>query len=152
MTSPIEEFWSQERFAVVGASRRRDKFGNSLFREMKKRGMSVVAVNRHADTLEGERSFENLKKIPGKVDAAIIVVPPKETDIVLRQCADCGISHVWIQQGAESDRSRELANELGLTAVFDECALMFMEPVTFPHSVHHWIHTRFGKHHRVPVE
>ena len=147
MQVAIKEFWSQKRYAVVGVSRRREKFGNALFREMKKKGMDVCPVNSHADIIEGEKAYSTLKQIHDKPDAVIIVVPPRETDAVLRQCANCGISHVWIQQGAESDRSQEIAQELGIKTITHECALMFLEPVRFPHSFHGWLHRRFAKHH-----
>ncbi len=147
MQEMIREFWNQKKFAVVGVSQRPEKFGNTLFREMRKRGLNVVAVNRRKPSIDGIQVFENLKSIPERPDAVLMVVPPAETDQELRQCADMGITHVWIQQGAESAMSESLAHELGLKAVLRECAIMHMEPVRFPHSLHRWFHTRFGKRH-----
>ncbi len=148
MNTLIREFWDQKNFAVVGVSRRREKFGSAVFREMKKAGYDVVPVNRSGETIEGTQSYASLKQVPGNIGAAIVSVPPGETEAVLRQCAEKGIKHVWLQQGAESERAIDLAGELGLDLVHHECAFMFFPPAGVPHKLHKWVHTKISGHHK----
>src|SRR5262245_56238490 len=48
----IEEILSQRRFAVVGASRDRDKFGYKVFRALKVAGYAVYPVNPNAELID----------------------------------------------------------------------------------------------------
>jgi predicted CoA-binding protein len=148
MNATIKEFWKQQHYAVVGVSRKRQKFGSAIFREMKKAGYDVVPVNRNAGTIEGTEAFSTLNDIKHTLDAAVVVVTPRETEEVLRQCAARGIKHVWLQQGAESERAISLGEELGLNVIHHECAFMFFEPSGFPHTLHKWFHVRMSGHHR----
>ena len=148
MKESIEQFWNQQHFAVVGASRRRDKFGNLVFREMKRAGYDVVPINRNRIPVEKCESYATVKDVGRPLDAALLVISPEETEGALRQCADNGIRHVWIQKGAESERAIALGDELGLNVIHHECALMFLTPTRFPHSLHKWTHIHLNKHHR----
>jgi predicted CoA-binding protein len=148
MHKTIKEFWKQSHFAVVGVSRKPQKFGNAVFREMKKAGFDVVPVNRNAGTINGIEAFATLNDVKQQLDAAVLVVPPQETEAVLRQCASRGIKYVWLQKGAESERAITLGRDLGLNVIHHECALMFLEPSGFPHTLHKWFHVRMSGHHK----
>ncbi len=148
MNNFINEFWKQRYYAVVGVSRKREKFGNAVFREMKKAGYDVVPINRNTDTIEKTETFASLKHVQHQLDAAVLVVSPHETEAVLRQCAERGIKYVWLQRGAESERAITLGGELGLNLIHHECALMFIKPTRFPHTLHRWFHERMSGHHR----
>ncbi len=56
----IEEFLTLKTLAVVGVSRRKDKFGNVIYRELRARGYQVMAVNPNADMVEGDRCYAGL--------------------------------------------------------------------------------------------
>ncbi len=71
----IDDFLKQRTIAVVGASRNKRKFGNTLFRELKAKGYAAIPVNPHSDTIEGERCYPSLKALPVKVDGVAIVRP-----------------------------------------------------------------------------
>jgi predicted CoA-binding protein len=148
MNTAIKEFWKQQHFAVIGVSRRREKFGNVVFREMKKAGYDVVPINRNTDNIENSPTYPNLEEVKTPIDAALLVIPPQETETVLTQCAGKGIKYVWLQRGAESERAITLGDKLGLTIIHHECALMFIKPTRFPHSMHRWVHERLSAHHR----
>jgi predicted CoA-binding protein len=148
MENAVKEFWKQNRYAVIGVSRQRQKFGNAVFREMKKAGYDVVPVNRNVAIIEGSETVSNLNDVKQQLDAAVVVVSPQETEAVLRECAARGIKYVWLQRGAESERAITLGRELGLTVIHHECALMFIEPNGFPHTLHRWFHVRMSGHHR----
>jgi predicted CoA-binding protein len=149
MNTAINEFWKQNNYAVVGVSRQGRKFGNMVFREMKRAGFNVVPINRNKGTVENTETYGSLKEVQHQLDAAVLVIPPGETEAVLRQCAEHGIGHVWLQQGAESERAITLGEELKLNVIHHECALMFLEPTRFPHKFHRWVHKRLSKHHRL---
>ncbi|MGD0337279.1 MAG: CoA-binding protein [Bacteroidota bacterium] len=148
MNNSIDEFWKQRHFAVVGVSRKREKFGNAVFREMKKAGYDVVPINRNTDTIDNTETYASVKDVQHQLDAAVLVIPPNETETVLHQCAERGIRYVWMQRGAESERTIALGQKLDLNIIHHECALMFIQPTRFPHTLHRWFHERMSGHHR----
>ncbi len=142
----IAAFLASRSFAVVGVSADRRKFGHSLFREMRKQGLSVLPVHRSLDRVEGEKCYHSVTDIPGNVEAIVTAVPPEETERVLRECSGAGIRRVWMIKGSHSDRTVGLAQELGLEVVHGECPMMYLEPVRSVHRFHRWTKKLFGRY------
>lgn len=140
----VEEFLEQKTLAVVGVSRSGKKFGNAAARELRKKGYRVIPVHPVADEIDGERCYANLRELPEQVGGVLVVVPPSETERVVRDASDAGIGRVWMQQGAQSDTAIEYCNDRGISVVHGECILMFAEP-TGGHKLHRWIWKVLGK-------
>lgn len=119
----LREFADSECWAVVGATPRRDKFGNVTFRELVRRGKRVYPVNPKAKEVEGVACYPDLGSLPECVDCALIVVPPKQGEEVVKQAEEAGIRRVWFQPGAESSEALDYCREHGLEAVSGHCIL-----------------------------
>ncbi len=141
----IDDFLKQRTIAVVGASRKKGKFGNTLLKELKAKGYTAIPINPHTDMIEGERCYPSLKALPVKVDGVAVVVPPSEAERVVHEAADAGISRVWLQSGAESKEAIRFCEEHGISVVHGECMLMDAPPAAFPHRAHRFVRTIFGK-------
>jgi uncharacterized protein len=115
------------------------------FKAMKDRGMEVYPVSATADTVLGESCYRTLADLPQRPEAVLVVVPPARSAGVVRECADLGIEHVWLQQGAESAEGITLGKETGLALVHNACAFMYMPGTAFPHRVHRFVSELFGK-------
>ncbi len=140
----IDEFLAQRSLAVVGVSRSGKKFGNIAYRELKAKGYSLIPVHQEAQELEGDRCAPSLRTLPAPVTGVLVVVPPPQAEAVVRQAAEAGIRHIWLQPGAESPAAIRLAESLGCSVVAGECILMFAEPAGFGHRAHRWIRRWFG--------
>jgi len=138
-------FLGQQTLAVVGVSRSRRKFGNIVFRSLKEKGYRVLPVNPNVESVEGERCYPSLAALPEPVGGAVLVVPPPETEQVVREAAAAGIRHIWMQQGAESDAAIRYCEDEGLNLVHGECIMMFAEPVGFGHRLHRLLWGLLGK-------
>ncbi len=141
----VKDFLAQGRLAVVGVSRNPKKFGSYAYRELKVRGYRLFPVNRNIESLEGERCYSNLASLPEPVEGVLIVVPPAETEQVVREAAEAGIHRVWMQQGSESPAAIQFCQTHGIQVVSGECILMFAEPVRSFHSAHRWFWRLLGK-------
>jgi len=141
----VADFTAQKKLAVVGISRKGRKFGNMAFKELKKQGYQLFPVNPNAQTIEGERCYPSLSALPEPVDGVLVVVPPAETEKVVREAAAAGIKRVWMQQGAASPEAIRFCQENGIEAIHGECILMFTEPSAFFHRAHRWVWGVFGK-------
>jgi hypothetical protein len=141
----VEEFLSRKHLAVVGVSRSGKDFSNLAYRELKARGYRLVPVNPHADSLEGERCYHRLTDIEDKPEGALVLTGSSQTESVVRDAAEAGIRHLWIQQGSDSIGALELARQHGLSVVSGDCILMFAEPVASFHRFHRWVWKLLGR-------
>lgn len=88
--------------AVVGATDDPSKYGSVIYRDLKRKGFEVFAVNPNRETVDGDPAYDSLGELPVKATIVNVVVPPYATLEVLRKAKELGYSNVWIQPGAES--------------------------------------------------
>lgn len=141
----VNNFLNCKEFAIVGVSRKRSKFGNVIYKELKKKGMNVYGVNPNMENIEGDKCYNCLRELEGKVDAIVNVVSPNQTSEVVKEANEIGIKNVWMQQGSESEEAIKYCHENGINEIHKECILMFAEPVKSIHSFHRWIWKVIGK-------
>ena len=134
----VTDFINQKSFAVVGVSRKGNKFGNMAYKELKAKGYQVYAVHPEAEILEGDRAYKDFASLPGKVDGVVIVVPPAQTEKVVREAATAGIKRVWMQQGSESPAAIQFCQENGIAEVHGDCIMMYAIN-TGGHKFHGWL-------------
>lgn len=115
--SDIRAFLAGDRFAVVGASRARWKYGNKVLRCYLQHQRSVYPVNPNADEVEGLKVYRSLQSLPEAVHGASIITPPYVTEQIVEDAAAAGIKHLWMQPGAESRTAVERARELGMNVI-----------------------------------
>lgn len=142
--SMIDDFLAQRSLAVVGVSRSGNKFGNTVFRELRDKGYMVYPVNPLAPELEGEPCYASVAKLP-EVTGVVIAVPKSETEKVVREAHAVGIKRVWIQQGSETPAVLQFCEDNNIAAIYNECILMFAEPTQWFHRIHRGINRLTGK-------
>ena len=137
---PIAEaanrFLNCRSIAVTGVSRTPATHGaNVIYRRLRDRGYQVYPVNPHAEEVEGDRCYPDLKSIPDHVGAVVIATAPEHALASVQECADLGIENVWMHRamdaGSVSHEAAELARGRGLTVIEGGCPLMF-SPVADP--------------------
>ena len=133
------EFLENRRIAVTGVSRKPESHGgNVVYRRLRERGYEVFAVNPNADEVEGDRSYHDLRSIPGGVDAVVIATRPETAEQTMRECGDLGIKHVWMHRsfgaGSVSDAATEYGRGHGITVIDGGCPLMFDPTADFGHK------------------
>jgi len=90
--------------AVIGASNDRSKFGNRAVRAYLLQGHTVIPINPHEKEIEGLKAYKSVLDVPGAIDMASFYVPPDVGEQVMNEIAKKGITEVWLNPGAESDR------------------------------------------------
>ena len=134
------EFLAHKRVAVTGVSRHPKSHGsNTVYKRLRERGYDVFAVNPNAKEVEGDRSYQDLRSIPGGVDAVVIGTRPERAETTMQECAELGIKHVWMHRGAGASSVSEAATaygrEHGITVIDGGCPLMFGPTADFGHKV-----------------
>ena len=81
MPSRYEQFWTHERYAVIGNSAAKP-FPSLTYKALRERpGTTVYAVDPSQDEIEGDQAWPGLDGLPGEVEAAVLEVPKDETAI-----------------------------------------------------------------------
>ena len=133
-------FLASRRVAVTGVSRTPKTHGsNNVYRRLRERGYQVFAVNPNTDEVEGDRSYQDLKSIPGGVDAVVIGTRPEIAEDTMRECAELGITRVWMHRGpgagSVSDAATSYGRAHGITVIDGGCPLMFGPTADLGHKI-----------------
>ncbi len=139
----VEDFLAQQRVAVVGVSRSGREAANTVYKKLRGAGYQVFPVNPNAGEVEGDTCYPNVGAIPEGVDGVVIATHPKVTDQVVRQCAEAGVSRIWIHrsfgEGSVSQEAVDFCRDNNITVIPGGCPMMFCEPVDFGHKCMRWI-------------
>ncbi len=144
--SIIELFTKQRNIAVVGVSSKGKGFGAAVYKHLKDNNYNAFAVNKNGGTLNDVKLYNSLSSIDQVVDGVITVVPPSETENIVKEAKESGVKFIWMQQGSESDNAIKYCKENGMHVVAGKCILMFVEPVKSIHKFHRWIDKVTGKY------
>jgi predicted CoA-binding protein len=133
-------FLASTRVAVTGVSRTPQTHGsNNVYRRLRERGYRVFAVNPNTDEVEGDRCYQDLKSIPGGVDAVVIGTRPEIAEDTMRECAELGITRVWMHRGpgagSVSDAATSYGRAHGITVIDGGCPLMFGPTADLGHKI-----------------
>jgi uncharacterized protein len=133
-------FLANERVAVTGVSRTpKDHGSNTVYKRLRERGYEVFAVNPNADEVEGDPCYQDLKSIPGGVQAVVIGTRPEIAEDTMRECDELGIKHVWMHRGpgagSVSDAATAYGRQHGIAVIDGGCPLMFGPTADFGHRI-----------------
>jgi hypothetical protein len=129
----------------VGVSRDKKKFGYIAYKNLKDKGYKVLPVNTNVDTVDSDKCYPNLSSIKEKFDGVLLVIPPAQSEKVVKGAHTLGIKSIWFQQGSGSDEALKFCEINKISFVNNECIMMFTEPVESIHKFHRWIWKIFGK-------
>jgi hypothetical protein len=133
-------FLASKRVAVTGVSRTPKTHGsNNVYRRLRERGYQVFAVNPNTDQVEGDRCYQDLKSIPGGVEAVVIGTRPEIAEDTMRECAELGITRVWMHRGpgagSVSAAAASYGRAHGIAVIDGGCPLMFGPTADLGHKI-----------------
>jgi len=136
----VKDFLAQKKIAVVGVSDKRETGCNMSYKKFKAAGYQVYAVNPRISTFDGDPCYPDLKSLPEVPQAVFILANPKVTDLIVQQCIDLGVKHVWMHcmlgtkpglatsMSSVSPEAVRLARENGITVIPGTCPNQFLKP------------------------
>ena len=117
LSSQIRQFLAGRTYAVAGASRDREKYGNKVLRALLQDGRAVYPLHPKETEIEGIACYRDFASLPAPVDGLSIITPPAVTEQIVEQAAAAGVRNVWMQPGAESERAVQLARQHGMNVI-----------------------------------
>lgn len=146
----IKDFLKEKRLALVGVSHRKQDFSRGVFRELQRRGYSVIPVNPNLTEVEGQRCFPHVQDITPPVQAALLMTSPAVSEDVVRDCRLAGITQVWMHQGAGAGAPNPWASDFcrqnGIRVIEGECLFMFLPQTPVFHRLHGCVRRLMGKY------
>lgn len=110
--------------AVIGATDHPTKYGGIIYRDLKRKGYPVFAVNPNRSTVDGDPCWPKVTDLPETPTMAVFVVPARTGLGVLRDCAQAGIANIWVQPGAFSPELREALDSGGFDWIAEACVMV----------------------------
>ena len=110
--------------AVVGATDSPGKYGGIIYRDLKRLGYRVIAINPHRDQVHGDRCYPNLAALPERPDIIDIVVPAEIGLDVAREAVSLSYGNLWLQPGAEGPALVEFLADNKVPFIADNCIMV----------------------------
>jgi predicted CoA-binding protein len=143
------EFLTHKRVAVTGVSRDAGSHGsNAVYQRLRQRGYEVYAVNPNTQEVEGDTAYPDLTSIPGGVETVVIGTRPERAQATMEECAELGITQVWMHRGpgggSVSKEAADWGREHGMTVIDGGCPLMFDPTSDGGHKAMRWMFSLTG--------
>lgn len=145
LEAKVADFLAQKRIAVAGVSATRETPANLIYQKLKEAGYQVFAVNPSSGMFGSDPCYPDVASIPEGVDGVVIVTRPQHTEAIVRQCAEAGITRVWMHQSlvqagtSVSPEAVAFCREHGMTVIAGTCPMMFCQPVDVAHRCMRWM-------------
>jgi uncharacterized protein len=109
--------------AVVGLSDKPERPSHIVARYLKRRGYRIIPVNPFLTEVLVEKAYGSLSDIPGNVDLVNVFRKSDDVPPLAEEAIRIGARFFWMQEGAESDRGRDILNHAGIPVVMNRCLM-----------------------------
>ncbi len=110
--------------AIVGANNNPSKYGNVIYRDLKRKGYKIFPVNPGSPEIDGDKAYASLSQLPLKPTIVNFVTPPAATRKVLEECIQLGLKNVWLQPGSESPEVMEFIQQNDFNYLANACIMI----------------------------
>jgi predicted CoA-binding protein len=110
-----------KNIAVVGHSANPQKSSYEIAEYLRSVGFNIYPVNPSVETIDGRKSYSNLKEIPEKIDIVQVFRRSEFLPEIVKEAIEVNAGAVWGQFGVESAEAEKIAKEAGIPIVMDRC-------------------------------
>ena len=114
----------EESLAIVGATDHPSKYGGIIYRDMKRKGFPVFAVNPYRDTVDGDPCWAKVSDLPEQPTVVVLVVPAKRGIGVVQDAAEAGVRNIWVQPGALSNELQDVLEAGDFDWLAEACVMV----------------------------
>ncbi|HBF88030.1 MAG TPA: hypothetical protein DDX39_05240 [Bacteroidales bacterium] len=140
----INDFLNAKKFAMVGVSTNKNKFGYVIFKELREKGFEICPIHRTATEIDGVKCYKSVDEIPSDFEKLYLLTQKTQTNEILTQASRKGLKHIWVQQMSHTAETEKIAKENNVNLIHKSCIFMFANPVHI-HKFHRNIMSFFGK-------
>jgi len=110
-------------YAIIGASKKKNKFGYKVLMDLAQKGFRAVPVNPKYEDIDGIKCYASLLELDDRPDVVIVITQPEISFKIIEECANLDLEKIWFQPGAADEAVIKLAQERGLNIMVDQCIM-----------------------------
>ena len=114
-----------QQVAVLGASRKQERYSNRAVRALKQHGYRVVPVNPAHDEVEGLAAAPSLAEVGGTVDTLTVYVGPRHIGPLIDGIVAARPRRVILNPGTESAELEGILDQHGIPWL-EACTLVLL--------------------------
>ena len=92
----IEAFLAAPVFAVAGASRNREKYGNKVLRCYLQNDRRAIPINPGCSEVEGQPCYPSIGSVTEPIKSLSIITSPPVTEHIVDQAIEAGVENIWM--------------------------------------------------------
>ena len=119
--------------AILGASRKPDRYSNKAFHLLRSHGYDVLPVHPTLSEIEGVPVYNSLTEIPGDVHTLTLYVGPRHIGREIDSILKLRPERVIFNPGTESDELMSALDEAGIPYLM-ACTLVLLSTGQFEKS------------------
>lgn len=140
----INLFTSGKKIAIVGVSANQKKFSSVIYKDLKKKGYELAAVNPKYSEINGEKCHKSVKELDKSFENLLVVLPDSQIESVVNEAIENGLKIIWLQKNRYSQQTIALAEKHNVKLISGECIYMWTDPKGI-HKLHRGLRSIFGK-------
>jgi len=121
MNDSIDKLLALKTWAVVGLSNNSERAAFRVAKLLIEKGHQVIPVHPKAETVHGQKGYENLSDIPFPIDVVDIFVNSDLAGEVVDSAIAINAKGVWLQLDVIDQSAVARAENAGLLAVMNRC-------------------------------
>lgn len=114
-----------ERVAVLGASRKPERYSHKAMEMLREYGHRPVPVNPAFDEILGEKCYPRVRDIPDKIDTVTLYLGKARSDPLIDEIVDLAPRRIIMNPGTENSDLAAKASERGIEVV-EVCTLVML--------------------------
>ena len=118
-----EQLRNSKTIAVVGLSNNPERDSHRVAGYLQSQGYRIIPVNPVIEEALGEKSYPDLKSVPGPIDLVDIFRRSDQVMPVVDEAIEVGAKYIWMQDGVINDEAKAKAEAAGIPVVMNDCAL-----------------------------
>ncbi len=119
-----------ETVAVLGASRKPERYAYRAMQLLREYGHRAVPVNPALDEVLGERCYPNIAAVPYSIDTLTLYLGPARSAPLIEEIIAAAPRRIIMNPGAENDALKEKAEASGIE-VIEGCTLVMLRTGQF---------------------
>jgi uncharacterized protein len=112
------------KIALIGATNDTKKYGNIIYRDLKRKNISIFGINPKATTIDGDKAYRSLEDLGFIPDILNFVIPPSLALPLIKTAIQKGYDNFWLQPGAESEEIITLLESNGKNFLAHACVMV----------------------------
>ncbi len=94
----LEPMFHPESVAIIGASNKKRKIGNTILKNMAESGYKgkVFPINPKEEQIMGHRAYKTISEVKSEIDLAVLCIPSKYCVPIVEECGSIGVKTMVI--------------------------------------------------------